>query len=188
MKLMFTVYLLTFCFSSGFKIGLDLNSEVDFSQSYATMEYDVKTPITVGFDFLQPGKKGGFGVEYLIKTDLKSIPAEYSLISLYGLMNFANQNGASIYGKLGYSIPTFEMKSSGGYGYYGSSTPEYESEGGIMYGIQVLYQNFLFSYTMHSGEISQSMSVSNSYYYDYNDSDSNALELEHTRITVSYVF
>ena len=192
MRVTFIFFFLSLCFSSGFKIGLDINSEVEFSQSYSNMKYDVKRPLSIGYDFLKPGTKGGFGIEYLIESEMKGIPADYSLLSLYALMNLANQNGALVFGKLGYSIPTFEMSSLGG-GYYGSSGPEYESVGGIMYGIQVSYQNFLISWTMHSGEIDPVMSSSNSNdyynYYDYYQSnDSNTLDLEHSRLTISYIF
>ena len=185
-------FLVTFCFSQslGFKIGFDLSSEVEFEyDGFGSFEEELKQPITIGFD--SNDSNMGFGFEYQVPSKIKGMTdAKLSSISAYALIPIINQNGVNFLGKIGYSLPFFQVDNNG----YDDDDPEikYTSTGGLMYGWQVVYQKFGLSYTLYSAELEMEISGGyNGYDYDYDydydyEIDLPTIDLNCSRFTISY--
>ncbi len=174
-------FMLNFIYS-GFKVGMDFNSEVELSSSgyySSSIDYDLDNGFSIGFETLR-GNGISFAIDYLMKTELEGAGGvEASLISVYALYPFYNSTSENspqvvVSGMLGYSIPDLS--------YDGDST-ELDADGGLMYGIEALFNNhFSVAMTFHNGELSPSYDYD--YYYGYDMS----VDFDVSRFTLSYIF
>ena len=172
-------FMLNFIYS-GFKVGMDFNSEIDVSGNGASYEFDLGNGFSFGFQTDRQGNGLSFGIDYLMETEIEdgTGDVEASLISVYALYPFYTAPVANaqmvVSGMIGYSIPDLS--------YDGDST-ELDTEGGLMYGVEALFNNhFSAAMTFHNGELSPSYDYD--YYYGYDMS----VDFDVSRFTLSYIF
>jgi hypothetical protein len=153
----------------GFKIGLDLSSEIEVSSSEdISVSYDLDPGIALSMEFYT-SNAFDIGIEYLNKTDIDSGSGSVSHLSFYALYSFFNDDKMNLKAKFGYSTLDLGDNSSD---YYSSSINE---DGGFMYGLQLeLVNGIHISYTIHDGEYSSSV-------YDY---DSLSLDTSTKRFNI----
>jgi len=160
---------------SGFKVGMDFNSEVELSFMGESIEYDLDNGFSFGFQTNRQGNGLSFGIEYLTETEIEdgTGDAEVSLVSVYALYPFYTAPVANaqtvVSGMVGYSMPDLS---------FDGESLDLDMEGGLMYGIVAVFNNhYSAAMTFHNGEFGPS---------GYSSS-SNA-DLDVSRFTLSYVF
>ena len=93
------------------------------------------------------------------------------MLSIYGKYKFIEDGNVSCFAKLGYTFPELDFDNDYDY--------NIDVSGGLMYGIELLFDNISLSYTISKGELEFP-----NYYYYYDD-DSN---ITLNRISISYSF
>ena len=167
-------FMLNFIYS-GFKVGMDFNSEIDVSGNGASYEFDLGNGFSFGFQTDRQGNGLSFGVDYLTETEVEdgTDAAGISLISVYALYPFytapTGNTQTVVSGMVGYSMPDLS---------FDGESLDLDMEGGLMYGIVAVFNNhYSAAMTFHNGEFGPS---------GYSSS-SNA-DLDVSRFTLSYVF
>ena len=161
-------FILSFSYS-GFKVGIDFNSEVEVEYMGESVEYDLDNPFSFGFQTLR-GDGISYGVEYVTETEFEGSVIEGSLFSVYAFIPFYTSDSTSklvISGVVGYSRPDLS---------FDSGSIDIDVEGGLMYGIEALFDNhYSLAMTFHNGD------------YTLDGFDGN-VDFDVSRFTISYIF
>ena len=171
-------FMLNFIYS-GFKVGMDFNSEVELSFMGESIEYDLDNGFSFGFQTDRQGNGLSFGIDYLMETELEGANgAEASLISVYALYPFYIAPVANaqmvVSGMIGYSHPDLS---------FDGDSADLDVSGGLMYGVEAFFNNhFSAAMTFHSGEYS----IASDYDYYYYSEPS--IDFDVSRFTLSYIF
>ena len=161
----------------GFKVGLDIGGELEYSVDGSGLSDDMETSVSFAMEFFTSNNNLEVGMEYLNEADFDDWPASVSHISFYGLYNLFKDSDINLKAKFGYSTLDFDINNSSYY-YYSQNI---DSDGGIMYGIQLELSNGIhLSYTIHNGQYS----IDTDYYYD----DYPTADTKTSRFTISYLF
>ena len=158
------------------KVGVDINSDYRIRYEGENQSLYLQDPLSLAAE-VSVNSNFDAGLELMMESDLQSGQSSVSHMSLYGLYKFYSDEDISIMPKFGFSTMNYTEDEDDN---YYADDYDVDSEGGIMFGIQIEYKDMIhISYTRHAGK----------YTRDYNPGrEDENYKSQTSRFNISYAF